>query len=355
VEFVQNVANILANAIDRKNREGKKEEKKQQKRFYEAILSSTPDLVYVFDLDYRFIYANDALLEMWGRSREEALGKTLREVGCEPWHAEMHERELDQVVETKEPVRGEISFPHADLGERIYDYIFVPVLDNEGEVETIAGTTRDITELKETEEELQSTVESLEEFNSIMGHDLKSPLNTAQNYLGLALKLDDGEDDIEEAQKLLKRMEAMIEDLEMLTLSPETLDRKEVNLENAFTEAYTLAGVEASYEVENTTLEAGKGFTRLLSNLIKNSVEHNERTVKIRAEPLENEEGFYYEDNGKGIPEDKREKVLGRGFTTSDTGSGLGLYIVKRIAQLHDWNIEITESEEGGARFEFYT
>src|SRR5947209_6570908 len=39
----------------------------QQRRFYEAILSSTPDLVYVFDLNHRFTYANEALLKMWER------------------------------------------------------------------------------------------------------------------------------------------------------------------------------------------------------------------------------------------------------------------------------------------------
>ncbi|WP_252490079.1 PAS domain-containing protein [Natronococcus zhouii] len=132
-------------------------ESEKERRLYETIISSTPDLVYAFDLDYRFVFANDALLEMWGQTLEESMGKTPREIGYEPWHAEMHEREIDQVVETKEPVRGEVAFPHAELGRRIYDYIFAPVLNDEGEVEAIAGTTRDITERKETEEALQES------------------------------------------------------------------------------------------------------------------------------------------------------------------------------------------------------
>ncbi|WP_425494346.1 PAS domain S-box protein [Natronoglomus mannanivorans] len=131
----------------------------QERRLYETIISSTPDLVYAFDLDYRFVFANDALLEMWGQTYDESMGKTLLEVGYEPWHAEMHEREIDEVVETKEPIRGEVAFDHAKLGRRIYDYIFAPVLDDEGEVEAIAGTTRDITERKKTEEALQKSEE----------------------------------------------------------------------------------------------------------------------------------------------------------------------------------------------------
>jgi PAS domain S-box-containing protein len=127
-------------------------ESEQQKRLYEAIISSTPDLVFVFDLNYRFTFANDALLEMWGRTREESIGKSLLEIGYEPWHAEMHEREIDQAIATKQPVQGEVSFPHDKLGQRIYDYILVPVIDDNGTVEAVAGTTRDVTERKMVEE-----------------------------------------------------------------------------------------------------------------------------------------------------------------------------------------------------------
>jgi len=92
---------------------------------------------------------------MWGKTAEDAIGKGLRENGYEEWHAKMHEREIDEIVVTKKPFRGTVSFPHAELGSRIYDYILVPVLNEEGEVEAIAGTTRDITDIKKAEEKLQ--------------------------------------------------------------------------------------------------------------------------------------------------------------------------------------------------------
>lgn len=129
----------------------------KQKRLYDSITSNTPDLVYVFDLDYRFTYANKALLEMWGKTAEEAIGKGLRDNGYEEWHAQMHEREIDEVIATKKSLRGAVSFPHAELGSRIYDYIFAPVLNEKGEVEAIAGTTRDITDIKQAEEKLQQS------------------------------------------------------------------------------------------------------------------------------------------------------------------------------------------------------
>ncbi len=72
-------------------------ESEHQRRLYEAIVSSTPDLVYIFDRNHRFVFANDSLLKMWGKTREEALGKTCLELGYEPWHAEMHDREIEEV------------------------------------------------------------------------------------------------------------------------------------------------------------------------------------------------------------------------------------------------------------------
>ncbi|TDQ11221.1 PAS domain-containing protein [Pedobacter metabolipauper] len=140
----------------------------QQKRVYETITSGTPDLMYVWDLNYRFTYANAALLTMWGKTWETAIGKGLRENGYEEWHAAMHEREIDQVRATKTTVRGEVSFPHAILGKRIYDYILIPVLNEAGEVEAVAGTTRDVTERKQMESALAQSSEELQAINEEM-------------------------------------------------------------------------------------------------------------------------------------------------------------------------------------------
>lgn len=160
---VEGVA-ILANEVTPQallNKKLKESESmlQEQKRLYEAVTQNTPDLIYVFDLNYRFTYANEALLSMWGRTLEDSVGKELLELGYEPWHAEMHEREIDQVIATKKPIRGEVSFPHATLGRRMYDYIFTPVLNENGEVEAISGTTRDITDIKNAENVIRESEE----------------------------------------------------------------------------------------------------------------------------------------------------------------------------------------------------
>lgn len=130
-----------------------KEQAEQQKRLYETVTSNTPDLIYGFGLDYRFNYVNKALLDMWGKRLEDSVGKTLLENGYEPWHAEMHEREIDEIIATGKAIRGEVDFPHAILGKRTYDYILSPVFDANGVVVAISGTTRDVTHRKLQEQE----------------------------------------------------------------------------------------------------------------------------------------------------------------------------------------------------------
>ncbi|QJR35947.1 PAS domain-containing protein [Gemmatimonas groenlandica] len=131
-------------------------ESEQQRRLYETVLTNTPDFVYVFSLDHKVVYANDALIQMWGRGREGAIGKTFLEIGYESWHADMHHREIDQVRATRQPIRGEVPF-NGTHGRRQYEYIFVPVLDADGEVEAVAGTTRDITDRLQAEQRLRES------------------------------------------------------------------------------------------------------------------------------------------------------------------------------------------------------
>jgi PAS domain S-box-containing protein len=106
-----------------------------ERRLYDTLLSSTPDQVCVFGLDRRFIYVNPALLKTLGRSRNEVIGKSCSEAGFEPQQAAKHDEEIGRVIATKQAVRGEVAYSGT---EGIYDYLFVPVLGREGEVEAVA-------------------------------------------------------------------------------------------------------------------------------------------------------------------------------------------------------------------------
>jgi PAS domain S-box-containing protein len=129
-----------------------------QVRLFEAVASTTPDFVYIFDTGGRFVYANRRLLEVWGMTLEEAVGKTCFELGYQKWHHDMHMREIAQVISTKAPIKGEVPFKAPRTGiDGIYEYIFTPVFGADGEVELIAGTTRDVTDRKRAESLVQES------------------------------------------------------------------------------------------------------------------------------------------------------------------------------------------------------
>lgn len=86
IEWFGMASDITERKITEEALKESRERSEQQKRLYETITSATPDLMYVFDLEYRFTYANSALLLMWGKTWENAVGKGLLENGYEPWH-----------------------------------------------------------------------------------------------------------------------------------------------------------------------------------------------------------------------------------------------------------------------------
>jgi len=177
----------------------------EQKRNFETITSGTPDLMYLFDLNYIFTYANEALLAMWGKTADEAIGKGLLENGYEPWHATMHEREIDQVAATGKPIRGEVSFPHAELGKRVYDYIFTPVFGINGMVEAVAGTTRDVTDLKNIQQNLQSTSEELQSTVEELASSNEELLSTNEQLYSLNQQLQEARQQISDSEVILRQ------------------------------------------------------------------------------------------------------------------------------------------------------
>jgi len=107
----------------------------------------------MFDSEHRLSYANAAFLGLWGISLDDAYGLGLAELGYEPWHAEMHCCEIDQVMRTKEPLNGELAFRGTALTEsRVYEYRMAPIVAPGGEVEGVGVTLRDITERKRSSE-----------------------------------------------------------------------------------------------------------------------------------------------------------------------------------------------------------
>ena len=120
---------------------------------FDTLLSSSPDLHCIFDVNGSLVYANRSFARLHGMSVAEIIGKNFFDIfpavgaGLRP--------HLQQVIDSKEAYRGEISYPLSPEKEVTYDYLFVPVLTADGKVKAIAGTAHDVTERKATEEAIR--------------------------------------------------------------------------------------------------------------------------------------------------------------------------------------------------------
>ena len=203
------------------------------------------------------------------------------------------------------------------------------------------------------QEELQKERDRLDTFASFVSHDLRNPLNVAQGRLTMAQAECESED-LDAVERSLTRMENMISDMLTLARTGEDIEETQEidpdSLVNNCWESVDTTDATLNIDLERTIYGDEDRLSRVFENLIRNAVEHGGKDVTITVGELEN--GFFFEDDGQGISERNLANVFESGFSTSETGTGFGLAIVKQIIVAHDWQIEVTQGDEGGVRFE---
>lgn len=126
----------------------------QLQRWFLAALTSTPDFHYVFDLDGRFCYVNSALADFLRRTPASIIGHTIGELGYSRELAASLQQRITQVTQSRQALRQETAFTAVggDRGQRgYYEYTLTPVLNADGRVEAVAGSSRDITQRRQAE------------------------------------------------------------------------------------------------------------------------------------------------------------------------------------------------------------
>ena len=350
---------ILRNVCDERRREAELE------RMTRAIDEAPIGIVMTDPSreDNPMTYVNDRFVEVTGYDREEAVGRNCRFLQGPETRSESV-AELRRAIDAGESATVELR-NYRKNGERFWNRITIsPVRDGSGGIDRWIGFQQDITDYKGRERELERQNERLEQFASIVSHDLRSPISVASGRIELAKGRRDGEtEDLDAALNALDRMETIVEDTLTLARQGDTVGELEaVSLEAAAEQSWRTsdtddATLETDADVEVYADEDRLGT--LLQNLFVNAVKHGSPSdrqsddgpgahVRLGA----TDGGFYVADDGPGIPEDEREAVFEPSYTTTEEGTGFGLAIVKEIVEAHGWTIEVTESDTGGARFE---
>ncbi|ADQ68105.1 pas domain s-box [Halogeometricum borinquense DSM 11551] len=338
------LVNVVRDITDRKEHE------LELKRF-ERLVSLISDPVFTIDENDRIDYVNDATVGLTGYSREELVETDFEELSAD---ISLVQGDLDAIhglQDTEEDsIRLEGTITRPDGTERTIEtnLALLPPTE-EGTFGGAVGVSRDITQRKRREEKL-------ERFASVLSHDLRNPLNAAMAQITLLREIEGCDSEyVDTLENLTNRMAEIIDDV--LTLTREgkyVTDPETFVLGDVAEEAWnTINATDASLSVggELGTVEGDRQrVRRLLENLFSNAVRHGGDDISVRIERLP--DGFAICDDGPGIPPDERNEVFEYGYSTATDGTGFGLNIVEEIADAHDWNIVIAESDSGGARFE---
>jgi len=322
---------------------------------YEAVFENTNDAIALVDVDgppddptFTYVRTNQAYERRTGLDTESLAGQTPTEqdVGS---RITVH---YEQCVADGSTITFEETADNHTTG--VWETQITPIFADE-EITRLVVISRDISDRIEYREELERQNDRLEEFASIVSHDLRNPISVLEGSLALARETGDDEQ-FDRCYRAIDRMKELIEDLLTLAREGEAVSETEpLDLESTVESCWrAVETADASLEVTaQSTIYADESRTRqLFENLINNAVTHGGPDVTVTVGDL-GDSGFYVADDGPGIPPEKRDTVFESGYTTSEEGTGFGLAIVKEIAAAHDWSVSVTESDTGGARFEF--
>lgn len=345
---------------------------------YRLLYDQAPLAYMTLDATGRVQDVNDRFEELLGHPAEDVEGRPIEDLFLpgEAAPGELAERfrkqgRLDGEEFALETVDAEIRWVRLTMRS---------AEPAEGQSPEILAMAMDVTERKQAEtqlenyaRELEHSHEDLKQFAYAASHDMREPLRTIKGYLGLLdERFGDGlgeeaEEFIGQASAGVERMHALITSLlEYSRVGTDETLRTPVNLERAWTDVadnLSLRIDEAGAQVDVGHLPTVQGdpaqLRRLLQNLVANAIEHGGPQTYVRVRAVEDGEGplVLVEDDGPGIPDDERDQIFDVFHRVDarpeEEGTGMGLAICRRIVDRHGGEIEVTDSELGGACFRF--
>jgi len=349
----------------------------QRSRLFDTTLSAMTEFGFTLDPDGRLTYVNKALLDLWGLALEQAVGKNFFELGYPDELATRLQRQIQAVFETHCELVDETPYINRTGTEGYFEYTLRPVVGEEGTVDQVAGSGREITARKQAEDALKETDRRKSEFLAILAHELRNPLAPIRNALQI-LRLGDYKHEnvrpiFEMMERQVAQMVRLVDDLlDVSRISHGTIELKRERVELAAIVRQAVETVQPlllnmGHELKITsparTIHVSADparLTQVLGNLLHNACKFTERGGRIRltTEPDGDQAVIRVEDNGVGIAAEHLERIfemfsqIDQSFERSSGGLGLGLTLVKTLIEKHGGSIEV-RSDGAGRGTEF--
>lgn len=316
--------------------------------FLKTVISSIAELILVVDEEGSITYASPQAQKILGIKAEELIGKKLWKIP----NLEDFERMEEFFIKLKLSgflKRREIFVVFKEK-ERIHLQVYAtPLKDFSGFVLAI----RDITPLIEAHKKIEDLNEVLRLMNKMLRHDLLNKLAVLKGFLEISIE-DPNRGNLERA---LKFVDDAVELINRMREFETTLIRSELRIVNVrevvekVAENFRKRGVEVNI-VGEASVMADEALYSVFDNIFNNAVKHGEaKRIDVMIESSSDHYKITVEDYGKGLPPEITNNLFKEGFTYGNkSGSGLGLYIVKKV--LERYGGEIRAYNRKGAVFE---
>jgi PAS domain S-box-containing protein len=363
-------------------------ERAAQAAILRAVIDSSQSLVYVKDLEGRYVLVNEAFEKAFGVREADVVGHTDEEVApdrAEVWRAN-DRRALHGTVRVEETATG------AD-GERVYESVKFPLRDAAGEVHATCGVSLDVTDLRravraaeEARDEALAQSEVKSQFLAAMSHEIRTPMNSVIGLADLLLRtdLDEGQrryaGGIHEAGTALLDVINGILDFSKIEAGRVMLEDAEFALPALVRDVATIIAPTAAAKGLEFVTDVSPDLPALVSgdpgrlrqillNLLGNAVKFTERgSVTLRVDLAEGGEGvgdaevtvrFTVADTGIGIAADDLARLF-EPFAQADAsitrhfgGTGLGLSISRELATAMGGTLGVSSTPGAGSTFTY--
>ncbi|HSW18839.1 MAG TPA: PAS domain-containing protein [Ramlibacter sp.] len=365
---------VLMDISDRRRAEAERDESNALLR---AILEAVPGLVYAKDLEGRMLLANRGTAEVIGMPHADFLGRTDLQFLADARQAKVVMATDRRVMDSGETEQVEEEVLLSDGTPALWLSTKAPLLNAEGDVVGLVGASIDISERKRSEEALRESDRRKSEFLAVLSHELRNPLAPIRNSLYLLDRAAPGSSVATRALEVIRRqsdhLARLVDDLLDITrissgkieLQLQRLDLREpcrkaaIDLQSMLVEA----GIELRLELDAQPLWVDADETRisqLIGNLLHNAIKFTPAggLVWLQAQREGTVARLAVRDTGAGmdpatLPRMFEPFAQGEQSTARTRGGlGLGLPLVKALAEMHGGAIEASSEGPGtGAQF----